>query len=205
MLTIGIAGGSGAGKTVLAEKLVEHFGPDRAIIVSQDSYYRDHSHLPPEKRQEGNFDEPRAVKLSLLVKQLDQLRSGQPVEKPRYDYATHTRIGSDTVSPHDIVIVDGLFVLTDDDVRSRMDLKVFVGAPEEVRVQRRVDRDRRERGRTEDEIVERLNATVLPMHAIHVEPYRELADIIVDGCGNADAEAARVIAAIEAQMGRRVG
>ena len=202
MFTIAITGGSGSGKTVLAEKLVEHFGPECAVIVAQDSYYCDHSHLPPEKRQEGNFDEPKAVELSLLVEQLDQLRSGQPIQRPRYDYATHTRIGSETVTPHDIVIVDGLFVLTDDDVRGRMDLKVFVDAPEEVRVRRRVDRDRRERGRTEAEIVDRLNTTVLPMHAIHVEPGRDVTDLIVDGCGDADAEAARVIAAINERTGR---
>ncbi|MEW6359620.1 MAG: uridine kinase [Planctomycetota bacterium] len=201
MFTIGITGGSGSGKTVLADKLVERFGPDRAVIVAQDSYYRDHSHLPIEKRQEGNFDEPKAVEISLLVEHLDRLRAGQPVQKPRYDFATHTRVGSEIVAPRDIVIVDGLFVLSDDDLRSRMDLKVFVAAPESERVRRRVRRDMQERGRTEAEIVERLNGTVLPMHAIHVEPCKVLADLVVDGCGDADAEAARVVAAIAARRG----
>ena len=191
MFIIGISGGSGSGKTMLAEKLLDHFGADRAVIVGQDSYYRDHSHLPPKKRQEGNFDEPRAVELSLLARDLDKLRAGQAIEKPVYDYATHTRVGSETVAPREIVILDGLFVLTDAKVRNRIDLGVFVSAPEEERVRRRVERDVRERGRTAEEITDRLKSSVLPMHETHVEPARHVADIVVDGCANPD-EGARL-------------
>jgi len=201
MFIVGITGGSGSGKTTVAEKLRMHYGAERAVILSQDSYYRDHSHLPPEKRQEGNFDEPAAVELSLLVEHLDALRAGHAIEEPCYDFATHTRQGRRTVPPHDLVLIDGLFVLTDDGVRQRLDLKVFVDAPEADRVRRRVERDVRERGRTAEEVMERLEESVLPMHRQHVEPGRYLADLVLDGAGVIGNEVARVIGEIDSRAG----
>lgn len=205
MVVVGITGGSGAGKSLLAQKLADHFGAGRTVILSQDSYYRDHSHLPPETRQEGNFDEPRAVELSLLVEDLDRLRSGRSIRKPRYDFATHTRVGSEVVEPCEILLVDGLFVLTDTEVRKRMDLRVFVDAPESERVRRRIERDVQERGRTAEEVVHRLRDSVLPMHGRHVEPGRRFADVLVDGCGDAEEEARRVADAIEQLVKNHAG
>jgi len=197
IVIVGITGGSGAGKTTVAERIQRYFGRDRAVIIEQDSYYRDHSHLPLEKRQEGNFDIPEAVELDRLADDLVKLRRGTPIEKPIYEYRTHSRIGYETVEPRDVVIVEGLFVLQDGDLRRLFDVKIFVDADEQTRAKRRIARDTAERGFTEKEVIERLRRDVLPMHEKYVEPTRSFADFLIDGTSPLDEQLAPVLERVE--------
>ena len=138
-ITVGIAGGTGAGKTTLARRLAETLGD--AVVLDMDSYYLDRSGMSAEARARVNFDEPDAIDMSLLVEHLRLLRAGQPIEKPRYSFETHERIGVEPVTPAAVVLVEGLLALWWDDLRSAFDLKIYLDAPDEVRLGRRVRRD----------------------------------------------------------------
>ncbi len=169
---VGIAGGSGSGKTTLATALVERF---HGAIVDLDSYYVD--------RMPGtsgvNYDVPAAFDVPLLVEHLRALRDGCAVQKPIYCFRTHRRIGADMVSPASLIIVEGLFPFFWESVRTLMDLKVFVDAPADLRLLRRLRRDVVERGRTADDVLEQYLRTVRPMHTLHVEPARRQADVVI--------------------------
>jgi uridine kinase len=193
-LFVGVAGGSGSGKTTVVREIVKGVAPVPAGVIHHDAYYRDLGHLPPEERDAVNFDHPDALETSLLVEHLEGLRSGQPVRVPVYDFHTHTRTGDTAlVEPTRLVIVDGLLVLADPDLRSLLDLKVFVDTDADIRFIRRLRRDMEERGRSVRAVVEQYQATVRPMHLALVEPSRRFADVIVTEGGYNHAAVDRLV------------
>lgn len=176
-VVIAIAGGSASGKTTVAQALLEILGPDQAVVINQDSYYLDLSGLFDEERHEVNFDHPDALDLALFKRQVAALKDGKPVEKPVYDYGTHTRTAAtETVEPRRIIIVEGLFALLDE-LCGLYDLKVFISTPDDLRVIRRILRDVRERGRDTESVIEQYLKTVRPMHQRLVAPTAQNADI----------------------------
>ena len=184
-VVIGIAGGSGSGKTTVQRRIIEAFGPDRIALLDHDSYYLDLSHLPPEDRARFNFDHPDALETSLMVEHLDRLLAGEPVEKPTYDFTTHSRRAETlTVQPHPVVIVEGILVLAEPALVERMDVKIYVDTPDDVRLIRRIERDLHERGRDIDAIIRQYQRTVRPMHLEFVEPSKRVADVIIPRGGH---------------------
>ena len=184
---LGLAGGSGAGKTTLVDGLTSRLQGDVSVLWF-DEYYHDLLHLSPEQRAAVNFDHPDSLDQVLLIEHLDGLLAGRSVDVPIYDFATHTRTGrTRRVEPRPVVVVDGILVLAVPDLRSRLDLAVFVDAPAEVRLARRMYRDVRERGRTTASVRAQFEATVAPMHEAFVDPSAEYADLRLDGTGDLDA------------------
>jgi uridine kinase len=176
-ITVGIAGGTGAGKTTLARRLTETLGD--VVVLDMDSYYLDRSGMSAEARARVNFDEPDAIDMSLLAEHLRLLRAGHPIEKPRYSFETHERIGVEPVTPAAVVVVEGLLALWWGDLRSAFDLKIYLDAPDEVRLRRRVRRDVESRGRSAEAVLRQYEATVRPMHELYVGPTRFYADIVL--------------------------
>lgn len=185
MLIIGIAGGTGSGKTTVVKKLMERLPQGEVAILPQDSYYKDSGHLPIEERLSINFDHPDSIEFSLLVKQLKELKKGNTIQQPIYSYLTCTRSEETiTVKPCHVVIVEGILVLSNPDLRKLLDLKVFVDADADDRLIRVINRDIIERGRTVDMVIERYQVTVKPMHLQFIEPTKRFADLIVPQGGN---------------------
>ncbi len=184
-LVVGIAGGTGSGKTTVAHKLAAAMPEGRCITVEHDAYYRDQGHLPPEERATINYDHPSALESSLLAEHLRDLRAGQPVDVPIYDFATHTR-RSDTrrVSPAPVIIVEGILVFCEASLREQMDVKIFVDTDADIRLMRRIRRDLEVRGRTFQSVRDQYYATVRPMHLEYVEPTKRWADLIVPEGGD---------------------
>ena len=180
MFIIGIAGGTGSGKTTLVNRITESMPESGVRVIPQDAYYRDNSHIPPDKREEINFDRPEAIEFTLLAEQLQLLRSGQSVRRPVYSYITCTR-SEETVeiSPADVIILEGILVLADAGLREMLDLRVFVDADPSERLKRVIDRDLRERGRSEGNVLERYSKSVKPMHDQFIEPSKRYADLII--------------------------
>jgi uridine kinase len=177
---IGIAGGTGSGKTTVAQKILEALPPGRALLLQQDSYYRDRSHLTPEQRASINFDEPDAIENDLLERDLRRLRKGDPVEGPQYDFATHTRKRqTQRLDPCSIIVAEGILLFAVAAVRDLFDLRIFVETPDDVRLLRRIKRDLVERGRDIASIETQYISTVRPMHELHVAPTRQHAHLIV--------------------------
>jgi len=177
---IGIAGGSGSGKTTVAQAILSRVPRARAALIEQDAYYKDQSHLPLEERRRINYDHPSAFDTDLLVAHLDRLAAGHSIDKPVYDFATYTRTGRTIrVDPVDIIIVEGILVLEDPRVRERLDIKIFVDTDADVRVLRRLMRDIAQRGRTLESVVRQYLETVRPMHLQFVEPTKRYADLII--------------------------
>jgi uridine kinase len=176
MILIGIAGGTGAGKSAIAQGLALRLG---AGVLDLDSYYRDRGHLPPEERGLINYDEPDAIDAPLLVSHLQQLGRGTPIERPVYSFATHTRIGVEIVTPAPVVIVEGLFTLWWEEARPLFDVTIFVEASADLRLIRRIQRDTVERGRSVEHVLAQYLRTVRPMHERYVEPLRAHADLLV--------------------------
>jgi len=185
MLIIGIAGGTGSGKTTVVRKIIERLPMGEVVILPQDSYYRDSSHLPLEKRLEINFDHPDSIEFELLVKHLKKLKEGKTIEQPIYSYLTCTR-SSETIpiKPCHVIIVEGILVLTNPELREMMDLKVFVDADADDRLIRVINRDIIERGRSINKVMERYECTVKPMHLQFIEPSKRFADLIIPQGGN---------------------
>ena len=185
MLVIGIAGGTGSGKTTVVRKIVESFCDGEVAVIPQDSYYRDSSHLPLEERLKLNFDEPAAIEWELLVQQLQQLKDGNAIEQPTYSYLTCTR-GPETihVEPRDIVIVEGILILCDENLRNMLDMKIFVDADSDERLIRVINRDIIERGRTVEMVIDRYEKVLRPMHLQHIEPTKRYADLIIPPGGH---------------------
>lgn len=184
-VVIGIAGGSGSGKTTVLRRIMEAFGHDRIALLEHDAYYRDLSHLPFEERARFNFDHPDALETDLMVEHLDRLLAGEPVEKPTYDFTTHSRRGeTETVQPHAVIIIDGILVLAEPELRRRMDIKLYVDTSDDVRLIRRIQRDLHERGRDIESILEQYQRTVRPMHLEFVEPSKRTADVIIPRGGH---------------------
>ncbi len=187
-LIIGVAGGSGSGKTTVAQQIIRALSHEHVTFIQHDSYYRDRSGVPPEERKRINYDHPDALETELLVEHLEALKAGRPVEVPVYDFTDHVRTGTVTVKPLRVVVVEGLLALSEPALRSLMDLKVFVDSDADLRVIRRIDRDLRERGRDLDWVVRQYLQTVRPMHLEFVEPSKRHADVIIpDGGYNRDA------------------
>lgn len=181
---IGIAGGSGAGKTTLINTLVEKTGPESLVVIRHDCYYKHHPHLSRVERSQINYDHPNALDTDLLTAQLKDLADGMPVEVPQYDYQTHLRRDlTRTVLPAKVIIVDGILIFTDKSLRHLMDLKIYVDADPDLRFIRRMERDIRHRGRTRQSVIDQYMETVRPMHHRFVEPCKSHADIIIPGDG----------------------
>jgi len=179
-LVIGIAGGSGSGKTSVARALHRALPGEHCVIIDHDAYYGDLAHLPFEERVKVNFDHPDALDNALLCEHLDALRAGRTIDKPDYDFTTHTRrTTTQPITPRTVIIVEGILVLAHPGIRQRLDIKVFVETDADVRLMRRMRRDMDERGRTFDEIRDQYYRTVRPMHLQFVEPSRRFADLVI--------------------------
>lgn len=186
MLIIGIAGGTGSGKTTVARSVIERLGSGKVTFISQDNYYKDHAHLSFAEREKINYDHPFAFDNELLIEHLKQLRSGEAAQAPVYDFAHHARSAQESVElrPNNIVILEGLHVLSDEKLRELLDIKVFVDTDPDVRILRRVLRDIEERGRTIQSIHQQYLTTVKPMHEAFIEPSKKYADLIIPEGGH---------------------
>jgi uridine kinase len=182
VLIIGIAGGTGSGKTTLANALQKEFGCERTLLIGEDSYYKDRSGIPFEQRQNVNYDHPDALDLKLLAAHLRALKAGAQVAAPLYDYVTHTRKPqSRLLTPHPIIIVEGILIYSIHPVREMCDLKVFIQTPDSIRFIRRCRRDVSSRGRSIESIIRQYEDSVRPMYNLFVEPYAAFADLLIDG------------------------
>ncbi|MCW5520986.1 uridine kinase [Aureitalea sp. L0-47] len=180
MLTIGIAGGTGSGKTTVVQQIIDQLPEGEVCIISQDSYYKDTSHLTYDERVDINFDHPQAIDFDLLVQQLKELQQGKSIEQPVYSFVEHNRTKETlTTHPKKVVIVEGILILTHPEIRDLFDLKIYVHADSDERLIRRLKRDIMERGRDLDEVLNRYQTTLKPMHQEFIEPTKEYADIII--------------------------
>lgn len=185
MLIIGIAGGTGSGKTTVVNKIVSSFPAGQVAVIPQDSYYKDSSHVPVEERSKINFDEPDAIEWTLLVKHLKELKDGLTVNMPTYSYLTCTRQPETVeVKPCEVVIVEGILVLCEPELRDMMDVKVFVDADADDRLIRVIARDCIQRGRTPQMVIDRYQDVLKPMHCKHIEPTKRYADLILPQGGS---------------------
>lgn len=180
MLVIGIAGGTGSGKTTVVHQIMNELPSTEVGVISQDSYYKETSNLSYEERTKINFDHPRAIDFELLIAHLKDLKAGKIIEKPIYSFITHNRT-EDTISTHPrkVVIVEGILIFTNPEIRDLFDIKVFVHADSDERLIRRLKRDIAERGRDMDEVLNRYQTTLKPMHEQFIEPTKAFADIII--------------------------
>lgn len=180
MLIIGIAGGTGCGKTTVVDQIVNELPHGEVGVISQDSYYKDLSHLTYEERSKINFDHPKAIDFELLAEHLTLLKAGRTIDQPVYSFVEHNRTG-DTLRTHPrkVMIVEGILILTHPDIRNLFDIKIFVHADSDERLIRRLKRDIHERGRDLDEVLNRYQTTLKPMHDQFIEPTKEFADIII--------------------------
>ncbi len=200
-IIVGIAGGTGSGKTTIAEEVCRDLEPDNAVIIHQDSYYLDRSQLPVDDRNHVNFDHPSAFDWKLFRKQIHALRRGRAIKKPIYNFVTHSRMPETTkVEPRPVLIVEGILVFDDPELRGMMDMKLYVDADADVRFIRRMDRDVRERGRSLESIVDQYMSTVRPMHLQFVEPSKRYADIIVPEGGHNRVALETIIARIRTML-----
>ena len=185
MLIVGIAGGTGSGKTTVVKKIIESLPENQVSVLYQDSYYKDNSHISLAERKRINFDHPSSIEFSLICKHLEQLRNGEMVEEPTYSYLTCLRQSETrTVHPKKVIIVEGILVLTDSKLRDMFDIKVFVSADADDRLMRVISRDIKDRGRDIDDVLTRYDKTVKPMHLQFIEPSKRYADIIIPQGGN---------------------
>lgn len=185
MLIIGIAGGTGSGKTTVVRKIIESLPKDEVAVLPQDCYYKDNHHIPLEQRLKMNYDEPASIDWPLLTRQLTQLKEGHEIQMPTYEFVTCSRQKETiTVKPREVVVVEGILVLTDPVLRNMMDVKVFVDADGDERLIRVINRDCIERGRTPQMVIDRYQKTLKPMHELHIEPTKRYADLIVPQGGN---------------------
>ena len=180
MLIIGIAGGTGCGKTTVVEQIIAQLPVDEVCVISQDSYYKDTSELSYQERVKINFDHPNSIDFDLLLQHLKALRDGASFEQPVYSFVQHNRTGETiTTHPKKVVIVEGILILTQPEIRAMFDVNVFVHADSDERLIRRLKRDISERGRNIDEVLTRYQTTLKPMHQQFIEPTKEFADIII--------------------------
>ena len=185
MLIIGIAGGSGSGKTTVVRALTEQL-KEKVVVIPQDSYYKDSSHLPMEERQKVNFDHPDSIDFDLLIKHLKELKKGHSVEQPVYSYITCSRSSTETVTVHpaEVIIVEGILIFCYAELRKQMDIKIFVDADDDDRLMRVMARDILERGKTVETVIQRYSRTVKPMFLQFIEPSKRYADVIIPQGGH---------------------
>ncbi|RZP17473.1 MAG: uridine kinase [Flavobacteriales bacterium] len=180
MLVIGIAGGTGSGKTTVVNQIIQELPEGEVCVISQDSYYKDTSHLSLNDRTKINFDHPKAIDFDLLVAHLKQLKKGKAIEQPIYSFVEHNRTKETiTTHPKKVIIIEGILILTHTDIRKLFDIKLYVHTDSDERLIRRLRRDMAERGRNLDEVLDRYQNTLKPMHQQFIEPTKEFADIII--------------------------
>ena len=200
-LVIGIAGGTGSGKSTVARKVAESLTMASVAFLDMDAYYRNFAHLPMAERKRVNWDHPEAFDVDLLVAHLDRLLAGEAIEKPTYDFVDHVRGGETVgVQPADVVVIDGILLFVDERVRERCDVKVSVDADADVRLIRRLRRDIEHRGRPFDEILEQYLTSVRPMHLQFVEPSKRYADVIVPRGGHNTVAIEMIVAKIQHRL-----
>jgi len=184
-MIIGISGGTGSGKTTVANRILESVSASEVVFIQQDSYYRNLEDLPRDYRQSANFDHPDAIDNELLINHIRKLKAGEMIELPLYDFRTHSRLNETRrVEPKPIVIVEGILIFVDSRLLEQMDIKVFVDTPDDIRFIRRLRRDIAERGRTVESVIEQYLTTVRPMHMQFVEPSKREADVIIPEGGH---------------------
>ena len=205
MLIIGIAGGTGSGKTTVVKEITKLLSDSEIVVIPQDSYYKDNSHLPLEERLELNFDHPESIDFKLLVKQIKDLKANKAIAQPIYSYLTCSRSSTETVhvEPAHIIIVEGILIFTCAELRNLLDIKVFVDADAVDRLGRVITRDNIERGRTIDKVLERYEKTVKPMHLQFIEPSKRYADIIIPQGGHNKVAIDILLATIEKALTKR--
>jgi len=197
-LVIGIAGGSGSGKTTVAQEILQRVGRERIAFLQHDSYYKDLTGLPPTQRAEVNFDHPNSLENELLIQHVASLRDGKPVEVPIYDFSTDRRTGRTfTVQPQRVILVEGILIFTEATLREMFDVKIFVDTDADLRLIRRLQRDISERGRTTESVIEQYLSTVRPMHLEFVEPSKRYADVIIPEGGFNTAALDMVVARVD--------
>ncbi len=206
-LVIGIAGGTGSGKTTVAERIARELGADRVVVLVQDNYYKDLSHLSFQERACWNFDHPDAVDTDLMARQVADLKAGRAIDMPIYDFKTHTRVPERTirVAPRDSIIVEGILVLELQPIRALMDVRLYVETDDDVRFIRRLRRDVAERGRSVESVIEQYMGTVRPMHRAFVEASRRHADLILPWGDYNDTGVGVVIDMVHGVRARREG
>lgn len=205
MLIIGIAGGTGSGKTTVVKEITKLLTNSEIVVIPQDSFYKDNSHLPLEERLELNFDHPESIDFKLLVKQIKDLKAGRAIEQPIYSYLTCSRSSTETVhvDPAHIIIVEGILIFTCAELRNVLDIKVFVDADADDRLGRVITRDNIERGRSIEKVLERYEKTVKPMHLQFIEPSKRYADIIIPQGGHNKVAIDILLATIEKALKKR--
>jgi uridine kinase len=200
-LIIAIAGGSGSGKTTVAQEILNRVGPDRIAYLPHDAYYKDLSGLPPAQKADVNFDHPNSLETELLAQHIIQLKEGNPIELPVYDFSTHSRTARTIpITPHGVIVVEGILIFAEPELRPLFDIKIFVDTDADLRFIRRLQRDITERGRTPDSVIKQYMKTVRPMHLEFVEPSKRYADIIIPEGGFNPAALDMVAARIEALL-----
>lgn len=200
-IVIGVAGGTGSGKTTVAKHILESVGWNRIAFIQHDSYYHDASNLPRDERAKLNFDHPDSLETALLVEHLKILRQGRSVAIPIYDFRTHTRTAETRlVTPEPVILVEGILIFADRDLRQLFDVKIFVDTDPDIRFIRRLVRDMKERGRSLDSVVEQYLTTVRPMHLEFIEPSKRYADVIIPEGGHNTVAMEMVVARIQALL-----
>jgi len=200
-LVIGIAGGSGSGKTTVAQEILQRVGPSQIAFLQHDSYYKDLTGLPPAQHVQINFDHPNSLETELLIRHIEALREGKPVEVPIYDFATDSRTAQTfTIQPRRVILVEGILIFAEPELRKLLDIKIFVDTDADLRLIRRLQRDITERGRTTEAVIKQYLATVRPMHLEFVEPSKRYADIIIPEGGFNAAALDMVVARVEALL-----
>jgi uridine kinase len=200
-LVIGIAGGSGSGKTTVAQEILQRVGPDRIAFLQHDSYYKDLARLPATQRAEINFDHPYSLETELLIDHIASLRDGKAIEVPIYDFSTDSRTTKTfTVQPRRVILVEGILIFTEPALREMFDVKIFVDTDSDIRFIRRLERDITERGRSTQSVIQQYQSTVRPMHLEFVEPSKRYADVIIPEGGFNAAALDMVVARIEALL-----
>jgi uridine kinase len=200
-LVIGIAGGSGSGKTTVAQTILQRVGPDRISFLQHDAYYKDLSGLPPVQRAEVNFDHPNSLENELLIRHILQLKKGKVVNVPIYDFSTHSRTDRTfKVEPRSVILVEGILIFAEITLRELFDVKIFVDTDSDLRFIRRLQRDIAERGRTTESVIKQYLSTVRPMHLDFVEPSKRYADVIIPEGGFNTAALDMVVARIETML-----
>ncbi len=197
MLIIGIAGGTGSGKTTVVNNILKNLNTENVLVISQDSYYKDHKELSFEERSKMNFDHPRSIDFELLTNDILKLKNGQSIEQPVYSFITHSRQDETILTyPKNVIIVEGILVLTHPELRDLFDVKIFVHADSDERLIRRIRRDIQERGRDLEEVLSRYQKTLKPMHEQFIEPSKNHADIIVPNMKKKNEVAIRLLSTL---------
>lgn len=202
MLVIGIAGGTGSGKTTVVKNIIEGFGSDDVAVLSQDSYYKDNGHLSNEERKNLNFDHPDSLEFTLLVEHIKNLKNGKSIEEPIYSYLTCARSkDTNTIKPKKVIIVEGILILTNPELRELFDIKIFVHASADDRLIRVIKRDTVERGRDVHTVLDRYHKTLKPMHDQFIEPSKNFSDLIIPIGGENKVAISVLSAVIEKKLG----